>query len=67
MFLKLDVSGTGTLCKEEFKSAFIMLKEHNILPEEFSDQIIEQFFDTIDINKSDSINYTEFIAMFTNN
>lgn len=65
MFVKLDKNGDGFLSREEFKDVFQELGSRGSInvPEEELDGL----YSSLDLNGSGRIDYTEFLAAFTNN
>lgn len=52
IFQKIDINNDGTITMDEFKKGFSYL----------NDEILEDIFRSIDTDKSNAINYTEFLA-----
>lgn len=65
MFTKLDKNGDGFLSIEEFKDVFSELQKKKSICIELED--VEQLFEALDLNSSGKIDYTEFLAAFTQN
>jgi len=60
MFLRLDKNKDGTLSVDEIRKCFIQLNEEQKL--NISTQEIQDIFNSIDLNNSKKIEYTEFIT-----
>jgi calcium-dependent protein kinase len=60
MFLRLDKNKDGTLSVDEIKRCFIQLNEEQKL--NINTQEIQDIFNSIDLNNSKKIEYTEFIS-----
>lgn len=60
MFLSLDKNKDGTLSVDEIRKCFIQLNEEQKL--NISTQEIQDIFNSIDLNNSKKIEYTEFIT-----
>lgn len=65
MFVKLDKNGDGFLSRLEFKDVFEELSGKGAI--NISDEDVEGLYGSLDLNCSGNIDYTEFLAAFTNN
>jgi calcium-dependent protein kinase len=65
MFVKLDKNGDGFLSRLEFKDVFDELGNKGAI--NISDEDVEGLYSSLDLNGSGNIDYTEFLAAFTNN
>ena len=62
MFRDIDKNNDGTICREEFRQAYVFFGEKTYL----LDDEIDQIFDMIDTNNNGLIDYSEFITSAAN-
>jgi calcium-dependent protein kinase len=60
IFKSLDKNSDGCLTFEEFHDGLLIIKNNKFF--NFSEQYFEEIFDEIDLNKSGTIEYNEFIS-----
>jgi len=66
VFVKLDTDGNGLLNQKEFETGFSEIL--NKLPEKEKAKInVARLFESLDLNRSGMIDYSEFIAAFIHN